>query len=444
MDEQSLATSSDRVRERVEALADSVESEEFEGNNVFSAQIFRVLAYYDHPAVEKFLNEWSDEHEQEWVVPLENPEDIIHLLETYRLWETDVDRDKFHNYIRILESNQTVDGNFILSDAETAPIWIFAKLKPDSPIIKNAISHFISDQENWSFEYHMHYRNLALGALGLCEYDYHAYKNEIEMLSEKMVEILADGGESAEKVLSIDHYGSTWPIFEMLAKAPQDFGSEMEALFDDSELQNDICSSDMRPKILADEVLCLIAKGEGPKRSIFGTNWQMEKEVQRQEYIRPKFVQTVPISPSAEYAAEIQKSAQNLIESADDMLRVDSLYIDMLFDQIIDRIVTNPELEVRILTRGRDVRGSRQGIKKDVLNDLIEVTDGNVKEHHRLHSRVLISDEQKVLVSSADLTRDQLRDEFNAGVLTQAPNTVESAIEYFDEIWEDAEHVEHT
>jgi hypothetical protein len=57
---------------------------------------------------------------------------------------------------------------------------------------------------------------------------------------------------------------------------------------------------------------------------------------------------------------------------------------------------------------------------------------------------MLISDNNSTLISSADLTRDQLRDEFNAGIVTEDENTVKQAIEYFDRVWNDASRVDHS
>jgi hypothetical protein len=42
----------------------------------------------------------------------------------------------------------------------------------------------------------------------------------------------------------------------------------------------------------------------------------------------------------------------------------------------------------------------------------------------------------EVLISSADLTRDQLMDEFNAGIWTINKEVIRKAIEFFDNIFE--------
>jgi phosphatidylserine/phosphatidylglycerophosphate/cardiolipin synthase-like enzyme len=51
----------------------------------------------------------------------------------------------------------------------------------------------------------------------------------------------------------------------------------------------------------------------------------------------------------------------------------------------------------------------------------------------------MIIDDKWVLVSSADLTRESLVDEFNAGIFTHDEETVKRCIDYFDNIWEESD-----
>jgi phosphatidylserine/phosphatidylglycerophosphate/cardiolipin synthase-like enzyme len=72
---------------------------------------------------------------------------------------------------------------------------------------------------------------------------------------------------------------------------------------------------------------------------------------------------------------------------------------------------------------------------KAVMNELIRRTQDEVRGDNLVHSRMLISDDRELLISSADLTRDQLYDEFNAGIYTRDPEVISQAIEFFDEMW---------
>jgi hypothetical protein len=55
---------------------------------------------------------------------------------------------------------------------------------------------------------------------------------------------------------------------------------------------------------------------------------------------------------------------------------------------------------------------------------------------HTIRIISMIIDDQELIISSADLTRDGLYDEFNAGIYTNDEDTIKSSIEYFDNIWE--------
>jgi len=84
-----------------------------------------------------------------------------------------------------------------------------------------------------------------------------------------------------------------------------------------------------------------------------------------------------------------------------------------------------------------DAKGLRQHINKNVLSLLKVATNGNVRTCKVCHARMIIIDSKEVLISTADLTRDQLYDEFNAGIWSENPDTVHAAINFFENIWSD-------
>ena len=51
-----------------------------------------------------------------------------------------------------------------------------------------------------------------------------------------------------------------------------------------------------------------------------------------------------------------------------------------------------------------------------------------------MHARLYIVDNE-VLISSADITSEQLEKEFNAGIWTRDKETVDEAIKFFDNLW---------
>jgi len=110
----------------------------------------------------------------------------------------------------------------------------------------------------------------------------------------------------------------------------------------------------------------------------------------------------------------------------------------MLYEKIIE-IAGQGTVSVQVLTRPKaDVRGVRSRIIKNVI-DLIKVaTKGNIRENPTVHARVVIIDDTEALISSADFTRTQLYDEYNAGIWTRSPEVVKQAIAFFDNVWDES------
>ena len=85
----------------------------------------------------------------------------------------------------------------------------------------------------------------------------------------------------------------------------------------------------------------------------------------------------------------------------------------------------------------------RRRIAKNVLDLLNTATRGNLRKNELLHSRLIIIDDKEILVSSADLTRDQLFDQFNAGIYTRDEESIKEAILFFENMWANSEHIKN-
>lgn len=128
-----------------------------------------------------------------------------------------------------------------------------------------------------------------------------------------------------------------------------------------------------------------------------------------------------------------------MLNNATQTIRISSLYVDMLYENIIDVIQEN-NIEVKIIVRPRkDIQGIREKISKSVLDILSISTRGKVRTNPIIHARMLIIDDKEVLISTSDLTRDQLFDEYNAGIWTKNQVIVENAIKFFDNAWEESD-----
>lgn len=131
-----------------------------------------------------------------------------------------------------------------------------------------------------------------------------------------------------------------------------------------------------------------------------------------------------------------------MIRSVSNTLRISTIRMDMLHEPIFDLVEKENDLDVKILTSTGKPSGARQKMKRAVMEEMVIRTKGGVKEHDLVHTRMIIADEDAVLVSSADLTRDQMHDEFNAGMYTTDKDTVLEAIAFFDNLWDEAENRE--
>jgi phosphatidylserine/phosphatidylglycerophosphate/cardiolipin synthase-like enzyme len=161
---------------------------------------------------------------------------------------------------------------------------------------------------------------------------------------------------------------------------------------------------------------------------------------QHEAAYKPYFVHTSPIYGKERPIREIYEKIKVELRGVKENIRISSPYIDMYYEDIINIKLQNPNLNVRIITRPRkDIKGARERIAKNVL-DLLNISiAGNLRTQELIHSRLIIIDDKWVLVSSADLTRESLVDEFNAGIFTQDEETVNTCIDYFDNIWSESD-----
>jgi len=150
------------------------------------------------------------------------------------------------------------------------------------------------------------------------------------------------------------------------------------------------------------------------------------------------FVHTSPYFTDSEYDAKItsiKDTVEDMLQRASRSIRISTLRIDVFADELIRLKQNNPDLAITVLTRGRDdVKGERKGIGQKAHDRMSKARIAMREEKALLHSRMVVIDEQEVLVSSADLDLTQMDLEFNAGIWTNDPDVVAEAIRYFDNL----------
>lgn len=190
------------------------------------------------------------------------------------------------------------------------------------------------------------------------------------------------------------------------------------------------------PERIADIMLGLFAVGEGPKVPIEFVRKKFAIQEKLMSDSIPAFIHTSPLYEGKIHVDDIHKTVREMFRRAKRIIRISSLFVDMLYEELISIAKEKQELEILIITRpAKDIKGFRERIARNVLDILSVASKGNLKKIDIIHSRMIIIDDNEVLVSSADLTRDSLFDEFNAGIWTKNKDTVRKAIEYFDNIW---------
>lgn len=197
--------------------------------------------------------------------------------------------------------------------------------------------------------------------------------------------------------------------------------------------------ADGKSKNTALAILALSAIGEGAKVSRAPIEWNDKLSKQRYQKSCPVFLHTSPLFEKTIRVKQIHDKTLEMFNKASQTIRISSLYVDMLYENLIDIIQEN-NIEVKLIVRPRkDIQGIREKIAKSVLDILNISTRGKIRTNPVIHSRMIIIDDKEALVSTSDLTRDQLFDEYNAGIWTRDPSVIESAIRFFDNVWEESD-----
>lgn len=186
--------------------------------------------------------------------------------------------------------------------------------------------------------------------------------------------------------------------------------------------------------------ISLLFTDYGPSLSQREAYWNQKLKDQELERSKPAFVCTYPSAATKSRRLEIRNQAESMIDATEDTLRISSLRIDLLHEPIFDLIEEKDSVDVRVLTNTGKAGGTRKKMKRAVMEEMVRKTEGGVKEHDLVHTRMLIRDDEEVMTMTADLTRDQMHDEFNVGMHTKDRRAVKEAIDFFDDVWNESEH----
>jgi len=433
-----LETCSAEVRRGVEWLRNNVDVDK---DGAQYAEAFYVLEKFDQELVERYLERANDESFCDTVGWLDGS--IFWFLAKLGLNGIPDYKDE----LSLAKNNQTRDGKIFNSDTHVDVLRTLILLEPDSDYTEKAVHYLIDNPEDWWGA-----ADIAVGVLALTELDYERYQREINTVIDRLLLDYKneDGGFSHSGTSNI--FTTSWAI-QAISRIKGSYDPSVQDAINWLKQQQNDNGSWMPPNtndklaqyskhtdLTAYALLALISAGEGPKISLAEVEWKETLLNQKIERTKPHFVHTSPIFDQRMHVKDIYVRIKDMLNSAETEIKILSPFVDVMYEDIVDLAKNNPNLSIKLITRpSRDIKGMRERIAKNVLDLLKIATKGNLKTNEILHSRMIIVDDKEALISSADLTRDQLIDEFNAGIWVRDKETVKRATDFFDNIWKESE-----
>lgn len=441
MDSKALGTCSEAFQNAVTHIELALNKQE--PLNIDDAIGFYVLDAVNSKEVARFRNEWPKAVKSQEYITFEVAWTLPYLI---RLEKGYVD-DKVTSHrgiskiLDLVESLQTVNGDLSTEQySHSYLMWALTLAKPNADSTERAIEYFLQNYKQMRTDATGPDTRLVVGALALFDLNHKKYSEELSDIESLVFQQIEEGIHAVTEDTSATSQ-SPAEYIEFMSRSRENKIGEINNIVNqikESQKEEGYWNIEEPAKFSSTGALALLNAGEGPKTPEQHVKWGQTKADQKERLLIPQFQRTYPARANATHITEIRDQVARMIKSSSETLRVSSLYIDMLYEEIIKLLHKNPEIEVKIITRGSDVKGNRRRIKKGVLNELIQATEGNVRGNRLLHSRMIISDKSSLLVSSADLTRDQLMDEFNAGIFTHEKQAVDDAISYFESVWEES------
>ena len=395
---------------------------------------FYVLSKVNSPLLKEFLDAAKTE---EFWLDKEGPEgfDEQFFYVPYLLWylsKVGLNTNEFFKEAleAFIKKPQTREGKIPTGDypPHTLNLRVLTSVEPDSEATDLAVGYFLDNldefKSNQSSPLHSRYlKALAIGTLALCELDYLKYKEIIDDLGEFLKSEQKREGYWGEIHQRED---GTSLLIEALSRV---FGQNDECVIKAVEWIKRIQKEHWYWS--ADACLALISAGEGPKVSLEYVEWRDMLRKQELKYIKTYFVHTSPKYFEEYHVEDVQKIIKRMLHSAKSEIRILSPYIEILHDELIKLITEKTELTFKMITRPKDDKG----VNRKVIDQLNKYSGGNCKSNWKIHSRMVIVDKHEVLISSSDLDRNGLIDQYNAGIWTSDKETVEAAIKFFENIW---------
>jgi len=412
------------------------------------AELMYVLSKVKHPLVNSFKQAatlpdfWLEDGSYDLAL-FDCPYLLWYLLKLGIGPENEFFRDAVEVSIK---SVQTVKGEIHSNEIyHVGPMRVLIALEPQSKQTMMAVNFFIENLEDLK-NYYPEWEAiciLAIGGLGLWDLDYHKYRAIIDEICEFLKQKQHDEGFWGSPKDSLAFiYEPTCYSVELLVRhlGPGDPSVRKAVLWLKNQ-QDEDGSWLNKPQATAYALSALISAGEGPKVPIEHVSIKEELGKQLTQRIKPQFVCTYP-GPQ-EIVTEIKTTLKNAIRNAMRRIWICTRFITEFFTDIIDVRKERPDIDVKIVVIPRgEASKTYKGPGKKFLDPAFEILrrelGADFKVNPLLHARLYIIDDQ-VLISSADMTPEQLEKEFNVGIWTKDPDVVRKSELFFKRIWESSE-----
>jgi len=334
--------------------------------------------------------------------------------------------------LRFIKNEQTVRGHIQSNYIDhTGPMSVLILTEPDSESTKMSIKYFIN---NYKDNYEIFENNIdevSVGILALYEYNALVHSEIIDCLIIKLINFVFKDG----KIVNI-RFNATCLALQAFSRC-LDFQHELIKVAIEwlkNTQDSDGCwHQDIRDTSIA--LLSLIYLGEGPKVSME----ELEKKElfykQKLNNICSDIVITDPFGGNVDIYLKIRE----MLDSTSGRLFICSRFITEFHSEILNIKKNNPEIDLRIISIDSPQAQNYKGDGKKFVKPIFDILQRGLVECFKttsiLHARCIITD-NAILISSADLTSEQLRTEFNMGLYTRNPETVEDGARIFKDLWD--------
>lgn len=333
-----------------------------------------------------------------------------------------------------IKDQQTVRG-YIHSNRgnHTGPMRSLVLAEPESEATELAVKFFI---KNYA-DFENNPNDLSIGILALCEFDFYKYLEIIKGLVEILKKEFSEEGYIKTDSLRIIQYNGL--ALQTLSRVFEtDEVTVRKGLNWLKRTQNQDGSwgkGGLREWQTSSALLCLISAGEGLK--ISKEEWKKKESfyIQKLKLAKSEIVVTSPLTNEFGFKGKIN----GMITKANNRLWICSRFITEFYPDIIKLKKEKPEIDVRIVAIPKKeayqaYTGEGKKFVEPAFDSLQRFLGKNFKTTPLLHARCIITDDT-VLISSTDLTNEQMEKEFNLGMLSRDPEVVEKSIEIFETFW---------